>query len=132
GGQRALVGDLRLREVLRLAGDVDGEGEVLAGQLAAPLAVVGGDDVSRIGARLASGGEIGGVAVVPRRELVEERRAVVVAGAGGIGAGLEALTLVAPGGPRTAPLDGAGGGDDAGAVLRQAGDLADETLAGAL
>src|SRR5205823_8366535 len=99
---------------------------------AAPLAVVGGDDVSRIGARLASGGEIGGVAVVPRRELVEERRAVVVAGAGGLGAGLEALTLVAPGGPRTAPLDGAGGGDDAGAVLRQAGDLADETLAGAL
>src|SRR5581483_709191 len=162
GGQGPLVGDLGLREVLRLAGDVDGEGEVLAGQLAAPAAVVvalvgvlvgrsghargrggagsrrrsrvGGDLVTgRIGRRLVGGGQVGGVAVVPRRQLVEQRGPVVGAGRrGGLGAGLEALALFAPGGPGPAPLDRAGHGDDAGLVLGQAGDAADEALAGPL
>src|SRR5207302_596813 len=110
GGQGALVTDLRLRVVLRLAGDVDGEGEVLAGQLAATLTVVvllvrilvgrgrhvggrrsarqgrgrrvGGHQVDVVGAGVVGGGQVGRVRVVPRCQLVEEGGAVV-AGRGG-------------------------------------------------
>src|SRR5438270_11637581 len=96
GGQRALVSDRGLREVLRLAGDVDGEGEVLAGELAAALVVVllvrvlargrrhvrcrgcarerwrrrVGGHVGRVGrvSGAVGGGEIGRVGGVPRRQ----------------------------------------------------------------